>query len=178
MLNVEIDSLSYSKANASNQATIETNASAASQAYAVGKYLVLGGILYKVTSAISQGGAIVTSGASQNVEAVTIGDELVSLNTSLAQEKITRAKNGAHNLMPLSLSVIRARNTYGTWNGNTYTQNNVSFAVATDANGNVTGITVNGNGSNTSAVSLEIMYCAGVLLGEVYRSICLVGEKD
>ena len=86
VLAVEIDSLSSSKANASNQATIETNASAASQAYAVGKYLVLGGILYKVTSAISQGGAIVTSGASQNVEAVTIGDELTSLNNSLANQ--------------------------------------------------------------------------------------------
>ena len=75
-----------SESQESNQATIEASASAASKAYAADEFLVLGGILYKVTSPISQGDAIVTTGVSANVEATTIGDELAAQNNSLAQK--------------------------------------------------------------------------------------------
>ena len=82
-------------------ATVEyTNT--ASKDYAVGKYLVYGNKLYKVTTAITSGGTIVTSGASANVEQTTVGNELsntfnevlknttglVQLNTNIRYQKI------------------------------------------------------------------------------------------
>lgn len=54
-----------------NLATIETTTTA-SQAYAVGDYLVYGGQLYKVTTAIASGGTITTTGSSANVAATTV----------------------------------------------------------------------------------------------------------
>lgn len=53
-------------------ATIETSTTA-SKAYAVGDFLLLNGVLYKVTAAIAQGGAIASG---TNVVATTIGDEV------------------------------------------------------------------------------------------------------
>jgi hypothetical protein len=44
----------------------------------------------------------------------------------------------------MSLADIKAANTRGTWSGNTYTDQGVTFVVDTDANGSVTSITVNG----------------------------------
>lgn len=54
-----------------NLATIETTTTA-SQAYAVGDYLVYGGQLYKVTTAIASGGTIVVTGSGANVAATTV----------------------------------------------------------------------------------------------------------
>ena len=67
------------KDNASNIATIEATSSA-SQAYAVGDYLVYNGQLYSVTAAIESGETI-TPGT--NVTAVSVGDELSSLKNGL-----------------------------------------------------------------------------------------------
>ena len=64
----------------SDIATIEPT-STASQAYTVGEYLFYDWEFYRVTSAISQGDTIVTSGASANVEEVTVGGELKRLAT-------------------------------------------------------------------------------------------------
>lgn len=65
---------------AANIATVETT-STASQPYSVGQYLVLGGILYKVTTAIASGGTI-TPGT--NVDRDTVGGELTSLKDALS----------------------------------------------------------------------------------------------
>ena len=48
------------------------------------------------------------------------------------------------NLIPLSVSGIKSRNTRGSWSGNTYTINNVSFEILTNANNDVVGIKLNG----------------------------------
>lgn len=61
--------------------------STASAAHASGTYLYYNNVLYKATADIAQGDSIVTSGASQNVEPVTVGGELVTLNTSLANKQ-------------------------------------------------------------------------------------------
>lgn len=68
------------KANASNLATIESSTTA-SQAYAVGDYLVYNGILYKVISAIDSGETLTPN---TNIEATTEGAELTSLNKGLS----------------------------------------------------------------------------------------------
>ena len=55
----------------SNLATVE-GTTTASQAYAIGDYLVYGGQLYKVTAAIASGGTIVLTGSGANVMATTV----------------------------------------------------------------------------------------------------------
>lgn len=59
----------------------------ASAAHAPGtasQYFVYGDTLYRATDNIAIGGSIVTSGSGQNCEAVTVGDELASLNANLS----------------------------------------------------------------------------------------------
>ena len=78
------------KDNASNIATIEATSSA-SQAYAVGDYLVYNGQLYSVTAAIESGETI-TPGT--NVTAVSVGDELSSLKNGLTPISATYSTHG------------------------------------------------------------------------------------
>lgn len=74
------------------------SSSTASAAHASGTYLYYNNVLYKATADIAQGDSIVTSGASQNVEPVTVGGELVTLNNSLAKQivrtGVTASANG------------------------------------------------------------------------------------
>ena len=63
----------------------------ASQAYAVGDYLLYDWTLYKVTTAITQGGTITISGGSANVSATTIGAEISSLNSHIANLDTNKA---------------------------------------------------------------------------------------
>lgn len=63
------------KTDTSVVGTVEASATA-SKAYSANSYLVLGGVLYRVTSDIASGGTIVTSGAGQNVVATTITAEM------------------------------------------------------------------------------------------------------
>lgn len=67
-------------------APVEASATT-SQAYAVGSYLYYNSTLYMVTSAIAQGGTIITSGAGQNVTDVTVGSRLTALNSDLADKE-------------------------------------------------------------------------------------------
>lgn len=75
------------KSNTSTLATVEST-STASQAYAVGDYLVYNGILYKVISAIDSGETLTPN---TNIEATTTGAELTSLNNGLTNfiQKVT-----------------------------------------------------------------------------------------
>ena len=51
------------------------------------------------------------------------------------------------NLLPMTVDDIKTRNTSGTWSGNAYTKNGITFALITDDGGNITGISVNGTAS-------------------------------
>lgn len=64
-------------------ATVETSTTA-SRAYSEGEYLVLNGQLYKVTSAIANGGTITVG---TNVSATTAGAQLKSLSDSSAKKR-------------------------------------------------------------------------------------------
>ena len=110
----------------------------ASQAYSAGDYLLYDWTLYKVTASIASGGSIITTGGSANVSATTIGAEISSLNSHIANLetadsniKATMRSNGAHNLLPqLSLAAIKAdsKNNNGSWTGNNvYTYNGITF---------------------------------------------------
>ena len=52
------------------------------------------------------------------------------------------------NKLPLVLADIKSINTDGTWSGNAYTLNGVTFTIETDGDGNVTGIKANGTPTN------------------------------
>lgn len=62
---------------------------------------------------------------------------------------------GAKNLFPLTLDNLKAINTAGTWSGNAYTLNGVTFTVNTDGLGSVTDITVNGTATNTTVMFMS-----------------------
>lgn len=64
----------------SNLATIESNASAASKAYAVGDHLVLNDVYYVVTAAIAQNDALLVG---TNISVAKAGDEISQLNNDL-----------------------------------------------------------------------------------------------
>ena len=103
----------------------------ASQAYSAGDYLLYDWTLYKVTASIASGGAIITTGGSANVSATTIGQELVSLNSHIANLqtedsniKATMRSNGAHNFLPIIKANCKAVNTAGTWSGDVFTPKN------------------------------------------------------
>ena len=86
------------------------------------------------------------------------------------------AGGAGKNKLPLVLADIKALNTTGTWSGNTYSINNGSITIHSDAVGNVTGITANGtfneqvsfaiaNTGNPSAAYLENIYKGMILNG-------------
>lgn len=77
-----IDAQLKTKANQTQLATVEASTTA-SKAYSANEYLVLGGVLYKVTDNIAQGGTIVTEGAGKNVDLATVGGELATLKSGL-----------------------------------------------------------------------------------------------
>lgn len=58
------------------------------------------------------------------------------------------------NILPMTVSGIKAYNTDGTWSGNDYTLNNVVFTILTDSDGYVTGIKANGTASARSDFNL------------------------
>lgn len=59
---------------------------------------------------------------------------------------------GGKNLLPLTLNSLKARNLNGTWSGNIYTLNGITFTVETDAGDNVLGITMDGQTTTSEIV--------------------------
>ena len=66
------------------------------------------------------------------------------------------------NKLPLVLADIKAANINGTWSGDTYTVNGVSFEVDSDDDGNIISIKgVRGSGSSSGAISIPFELEAG-----------------
>lgn len=63
---------------------------------------------------------------------------------------------GGKNLIPLSLSNIKAANTNGTWSGNSYTYNGLTFTVLVNEIEEVVGVTVNGTNVDSIATHLYL----------------------
>lgn len=60
------------------------------------------------------------------------------------------AGGNGKNLLPMMMSNIKTYNGGGTWNGNVYTYNGVTYTVLTDSDGNITGINCNGTASRAT----------------------------
>lgn len=67
------------------------------------------------------------------------------------------------NLLPLAIEEVKKSSTTGTWSGNNYTVNGVTFAVITDENGVVTSVNATGTASADAVlvVSRDIKLDAG-----------------
>ena len=142
----------------------------ASQAYAVGDYLLYDWTLYKVTTAITQGGTITISGGSANVSATTIGAEISSLNSHIAnlQTDIASPSLSGTNNTGSPLSVGRFLYNNGTLrrvtqeiaNGASITNSN--SAVVSDGGLNaligVDSVSVAGDGTKTYAQVFSSLY--------------------
>jgi len=94
-----------------------------------------------------------TKSNKSNAMEVTADGDLLIKNGGVSLYGLDENKEilGAKNLLPLTLENLKAINTAGTWSGNAYTLNGVTFTVSTDSLGSVTDITVNGTkeeGSN------------------------------
>lgn len=92
-----------------------------------------------------------TSGASVQLEYGTVENPVYS---SYDEEK--RAVSlGNKNLLPMTVSDIKTANTSGTWSGNSYTLDGVTFDLITN-NGLIAGIRVHGTPSGEDAVAFNL----------------------
>ncbi len=126
-------------------APVETNATSASDDYAVGKQLILNNVLYDVIAPITAGNALVVN---TNIKAAdNVSTDIEALTKALEDEAATRSALGAKNILPFDLDDIKALNTNGTWAGNVYTYRGVDFTVNSDGTISATGTATGGNAS-------------------------------
>lgn len=79
---------------------------------------------------------------------------------------------GGKNLIPLTVTDIKAVNTSGTWNGNSWSKDGVTFTIMTDNTGNVTGINVNGT------ASAEVFFLLSVASKTLYSESCIASLES
>ena len=85
-----------------------------------------------------------TDGSARNAEGLAVTLEPIQ---DLHGYDKPWAGGAGKNKLPLVLADIKSANTSGTWSGNVYTLDDMTFTVETDADGNVTGINLNGTSS-------------------------------
>lgn len=81
-----------------------------------------------------------------------ISSKIQTLTNNLSDEVETRAKVGAHNLMPFDLDYVKSKNTSGSWSDNVYTHNGIAFTFNIDSKGNLESIGVLSNPSTGDGV--------------------------
>lgn len=136
------------KVNKTDIAPVEDTPTASRQ-YVAGEQFYFNGALKEATATIAQGGTINPGTNCSDAPKVTA--EIQTLTNNLDDEVETRAKLGAHNRLPLDLATIKSLNTSGTWSGNAYTVNNVTFTVNDDFS-----ITANTSGAASATAFLAL----------------------
>lgn len=110
-----------------------------------------------------------------------VGSELSSLKSGLTNvaDDVKLNTNDlttpsrTKNLLPMTLNGIKSANTTGTWSGNAYTVNGVTFTVQTDSDGNVAGINI--NGTTTGGATFNIANNVSIPLNGTYK---FMGNSD
>lgn len=90
-----------------------------------------------------------------------VSAEIQTLTNNLSDEVETRAKVSAHNLLPFDLDECKALNTTGTWSGDVYSVNGITFTVNAD------GI-ISADGTASSEANIAITQKFSVKAGESY----------
>lgn len=92
-----------------------------------------------------------TDGSARNAEGLSV---VCNPKQNLHGYDYPWAGGAGKNKMPITVDGIKALNTSGTWNGNVYTVNGMTFTILTDGDNNVTGIKIKNTPSATSALIL------------------------
>ena len=113
------------------------------------------------------------AGASSSNKLVSdsAADEKISAESQVIFEVM--GQQGAKNVLPLSVSAIKSRNTSGVWSENSYASNGITATINTDANGNVVGIKFDG-----TATSRFTFYLTKVSDISRYNSMILNGNPS
>ncbi len=176
----------------------------ATSAHAVGAIFYLNGELVVATSAIAIGDTIVkTEGSTvgncedaddivtmlagkqstltfDNVPTENSNNPVKSGGVYSAEQNIYEVigQNGAKNLLPFTMENIKAINTNGTWNGNSYTYNGITYVVSEDGVIEVSGT----NNSGTNSVFYLVITESGpqfnFKLGRYKLNGCPAGGSD
>lgn len=64
---------------------------------------------------------------------------------------------GGKNLLPMTVDGLKAANTSGTWNGNSYMYRGITATLLTDDGNNITGIRVNGTNNSGSNFAFDVI---------------------
>ena len=75
------------------------------------------------------------------------------------------------NLLRVSLESIKSANTSGTWSGNNYTWNNITYSVLLDSNNNISAIKANGTANDRS----YLIICNNLVLADISAEYYLTG---
>lgn len=110
----------------------------------------------KSTNLLEVGNGTDDNNRSNAIEVTADGDLLIK-NGGVSLYGLDENKEvlGAKNLLPLTLENLKALNTSGSWSGNAYIMNSVTFTVNTDSLGSVTSITVDGTTSLDTYLVLQ-----------------------
>lgn len=95
-----------------------------------------------------------------------------ALTNKLNNEIVTRSELGAKNLLPYDIQKIKALNTAGTWNGNTYTPNNSSLNITLNTDGS---ITVDGTSASAATATLYIYGSASEANENIFKGMIASG---
>lgn len=85
-----------------------------------------------------------------DAETLFTGIGAIASNVRLNTQDLTTLSR-TKNLLPMTVDGIKEANTTGTWNGNAYTVNGVTYTINTDSNNNVISIGVKGTCSNNTS---------------------------
>ena len=108
-----------------------------------------------------------------NVQAAV--DELKNGLTNL--DVALSVPNGTgKNVLPITLNGIKALNTSGTWDGNDYAINGITYTIVTDASGNITSITA--DGTSTDRARLFLVYGNISKFSNMILSGCSNGKSN
>ena len=147
---LQYDDIQIQKLVANFQGTLTANKN-----YSAGDHFIYQYNEYELDSSVSSGSALVIG---TNCHATgDVSSQISSVNEALTNEVTTRATNGAHNLLPMSLAWIKANNTAGTWIGNKYTRNNIEFTLTADGD-TVTKVNVKTVGTVSVDTSIKLGY--------------------
>ena len=82
---------------------------------------------------------------------------------------VSAKKYTGKNQLPMIVASIKSANTSGTWNGNAYTLNGVTFTLQTDTSENITGIKLNGTASANAIFVLSVGLNTTALAGGLFN---------
>lgn len=85
---------------------------------------------------------------------------------------------GGKNLLPMDIALMKTRNTDGTWNGNAYTINGITFTILTDDGVYAKGILLSGTASSQTAAYIYPWYIDSLSSGSYIFTTGVTEQRD